>query len=58
MSRIDVVANGRDYKVMLNFIQSGTSHKSQKIANLEAKRLQEKYPHAQLNLMEEVEEKA
>ena len=54
MSRIDVVPDGKkDYKVLYNFVQDGVSHRSLKIANLEAQRLHEKHPHAELNLREE-----
>jgi hypothetical protein len=54
MSRIDVVADGKKYKIMINFVQRGITLNSGKLANLEARKLHAEMPQATLNLTKEI----
>ena len=52
MSRIDVVPDGKKFKILVNFVKESISFNSPLLANKEAGQMHEaKYPHAQLNLI-------
>ena len=52
MSRIDVVPDGKKFKILVNFIQESIAFTSVLLANKEASQIHDhKYPHAQLNLI-------
>lgn len=51
MSRIDVVPNGKRFKIMINFVQRA-AYDSPIIANQEATKIHtNEMPHAELHLM-------
>ena len=54
MSRIDVIQNGDEFKVLFNCIQQGVTLHNAEFANHEAIKLKEKhYPKAELHLHSE-----
>ena len=52
MSRIDVVAEGEKFKIMVNYVKRGVTLSSSALANNEASRIKaDEMPHASISLI-------
>lgn len=53
MSRIDVVAEGEKFKIMVNYVKRGVTLSSSALANNEASKIRaEEMPHANISLVQ------